>query len=555
MKSLIKKKLFVAFILFSFCFGGNGLQFVFPQDLPKESAITAATAEESPLAAVFYILASAGKDSKVREKSCLTASFARAGNFSNLEKAADLIEKGSYVDSDFISLVDELLRAGKSREASNFLSYLLKRFEDDPDNLEKMPKILIRLGRDEEALKIASRLDDYAKVGAFFEIASAYLESGSRENALKSIESISERIEKAENDRDKAKLGLFYARLGKEEQSLRLLRQSLKNIDWKAKIPAPDAAWIIDDAFAAYLLLGKYQLAWQLLEKQGKSEEASSLIQIARGHLARGDRKKADELLERAAKSLNPNEYGDSFDLGKMVEIYLSLGETEKALSIAKSIAGSEYMRQKQLLGVADFYLQKRDRKSARAVLSFALEQTRKIDTGEEESGSLWTSGRWEQARYQSQIAAKLIEMRLEKEALRLIAQIGKPYLRAQLLTEFVKENLPSRKSAKNLRPHLEEALSLVRGGRQEIFDSNKYDVYAIIARQFAEIGDAEKANDVFAEVLSKDAEMIEKGSDSYLLVAMCKIGVEFEKSGVKPSEKVRAALRNIIKNRANGEY
>ena len=77
----------------------------------------------------------------------------------------------------------------------------------------------------------------------------------------------------------------------------------------------------------------------------------------------------------------------------------------------------------------------------------------------------------------------------------KIISQLKKPYLRALSLTEFVSVNrgrIPTRK----LRVYLEEALSLLRVEQTEIFDSKKFDVFAITARSFAEIGMTEKAND-----------------------------------------------------------
>lgn len=319
-------------------------------------------------------------------------------------------------------------------------------------------------------------------------------------------------------------------------------------------IPEYEDGRIIDYVFESYLLLGKYELAGEMLAKQGKTEDSSSLIKIAQSYLTKNNRKKADEYLERSLKILNPDEYGDSFDLGDLIEIYVKLGEVEKALNITKNLIGSEYMRQRQLLTIADVYLKKGDQKTASEILGFALEQTKKINTDAEESGILWTSGKWNQARYQSQIAVRFIDMQSDKKALELISQLKKPYLKALILTEYVKVNQKKQSKIK-LRIILDCALGFVRNGKEEIFDSNKYDVYAIIARNYAEIGMPEKANDVFAEVLSKDKEMVKKGLDKYLLIAMCKIGVEFEKSGIKPNEKLKTSLRNIIKNWEAEEY
>ena len=116
-------------------------------------------------------------------------------------------------------------------------------------------------------------------------------------------------------------------------------------------------------------------------------------------------------------------------------------------------------------------------------------------------------------------------------------------------MSEFVavnKDRLPTAK----LSLYLEEAVTLLRQKEEEVFDSNRFEVYAVTAKQFANIGNNARANEVFAETLSAlDREIIENGSDSSLLFAMCNIGVEFEQSRIKPSEQVREALRRIIKN------
>lgn len=329
---------------------------------------------------------------------------------------------------------------------------------------------------------------------------------------------------------------------------------ALKDVVWKTEILETDDIWIVDDVFRAYIILGKYDLAFEILDKQGKRTEAKSLIQMAESHLEKGNRAKAFELLEQSLKQLNSNDYSDSFDLGNIIEIYLNNNELKEAENIAKSLSGSEYMRQKQLLNIADFYIKNKNNSKAFEILDFALEQTKKIDIGEAESGQLSTSKKWEQAQYQSQVALRFVNTQSDKKALEIILQLKKPYLRALILTEFVNVN-KNRIPKSQIKSHLEEALTFLRNGKEEIFDSNKYDVYAIVARNFAEIGMPEKANDVFAEVLSKDKEMVEKGLDDYLLIAMCKIGVEFDNSKIAPSEKLKNSLRQIIKNWENNEY
>jgi hypothetical protein len=177
------------------------------------------------------------------------------------------------------------------------------------------------------------------------------------------------------------------------------------------------------------------------------------------------------------------------------------------------------------------------------------------MDTSEAESSSLWTSAKWDQAKYQSQIAIRLIELRLDNEALELISEIKKPYLKALILTEFVsahKKRLPVQK----LSSYLDESVSLLRLKKTDIFDSKRYDVYAIAARNLAEIGKSKESNEVFAEALTMlDKEMIDEGSESSLLFAMCNIGVEFEKAKIRADDNVRGSLRQIITNWENEKY
>jgi hypothetical protein len=120
---------------------------------------------------------------------------------------------------------------------------------------------------------------------------------------------------------------------------------------------------------------------------------------------------------------------------------------------------------------------------------------------------------------------------------LRLTARLKKPYLRASVLTEYVainKNRFPSR----NLSPYLEEAVRLLRNPKIEVFDAQRYDVFGITARSFAQIGMPARANEVFAETLTRlDKESIEEGSGAGLLYAMCSIGVDFDRSKIRPTK------------------
>jgi thioredoxin-like negative regulator of GroEL len=536
-------KLLFAFVVFNLC-----LSHAFSQDLKLK-------AEESPLNTVFYLLSTTDKDSKENEKVCLAKSLVRANKLSELENVAGMVNQESHVDEDFVALVDNLIKIGKTEEASKFLSFLINKFEDDEYRLQLVFKPLILLKRDYEALQFLNKFNDSDKIDGAFEIAKTYLELGQTAKALNVIDSIKTLAEKSKYGEDKAVTGLYYAKLGKESEALRFLQESMKNLTWKSGKPEYTEGRIIDKVIEIYRTLKKDKEADEILARQGIIEDPETQIEIAKSYLAEGDLHKAREIFEKILPQQNLQDYGDSFDIGRLIEIYLELGEINKAENLAKQLAENEHLRQKYLLDLADFYIKRKNKTKADEILNFAFEQTKKIDTTEAENGQLWTSGKWEQAKYQSQIALRFIDMQYDKKALEIISQLKKPYLRALILTEFVSVN-KKRTPTPKLHFYLEEALSLLRSEKTDIFDSKKFDVFAIAARNFAEIGMSGKANDVFAETLSLlDKEMIESGTESGLLYAMCNIGVEFEKSKIKANGKLKASLRNIIKNWEDDEY
>jgi hypothetical protein len=523
-------------------------QYYFSQDLRKK-------AEENPLSTIFYLLSITDKNSKEEEKACLSKSFAKVNKYHESEKTAKMFIDGGYADDNLILVINTFIENKRTKEASDFASYLLQRFENDAYKLRHLWKSLVNLNRTEEAINIANNFGDSDKVDAYFAISKALIEKKESAKVLEILDKISPIVEKSEYDKDKAQLSLLYAKLGKEQQSLKFANESLKNVVWKEGIMEFDHRVISNDIFDAYLILGKYDLANEILEKKGEKDEAKFLIKIGEIYLAKGNRKKADELFDLALKHLNPKEYGDSFDFGNLIDIYINLGEIEIAENLTKMLTGSSYMQQIKLLKIADFYIKKQNKSKATEILKFALEQTKKIDTSEAENGSLWTSGKWEQARYQSQIALGFINLQDDKKALQIISQLQKPYLRALILTEYVSVN-KKRFSANKLSLYLEEALLLLKRKKVDIFDSKKFDVLAITARVFAEIGFKEKSTDVFAETLTLlDKQMIESGSDSSLLYAMCNIGVDFDNAKIKPNENLRRALRNIVKNWKEEKY
>jgi hypothetical protein len=539
----LRTKLFLLFALILLC-----TSLTFSQNFLQK-------ADENPLSTAFYLLSTTEKDSKEDEKICLAKSFAKISKAEESRKTAEMFENGSYADDGLIPIVNILIENNKLKEANDFASYLITRFNNDSYRLKRLWNSLIILKREPEAVKIADQFDNSDKIEAFFAMAEAYLNQKNLQKSLELIEKILPLVEKSKYSRDKAQISLFYAKLGKAALSLKFAEQSLKNVAWKTGIMEFGDAVIVDDVFKGYLILGKYELANEILEKQGKTKDSGRLIEIAESYLEKGDRKKTYEFLYASEKILNFKEYNDSFDLGYLVENYLKLGNVKEAERIAKNLSGSDHMQQEQLLHIADFYIKKKNLSKAYEILNYAFEQTKKIDISEKESGLLSTSNKWQQAQYQSRIALRFINIKSDNAALEVISQLKKPYLRASVLTEFVaasKQRLPPAK----LSSHLEEALSLLRQKEVDVFDSQKFDVLAVAARNFAEIGMKERSTEVFAEILlNLDKKITEEGSDNSLLYALCNIGVEFDKSQINSNEKIKKSLRQIIKSWENDKY
>jgi hypothetical protein len=512
-------------------------------------------ADESPLSTAFYLLSTAEADDKVEQKACLAKSLAKTSRFGEIERVAQMAKSGSYADTNFVTVVNELISHGREKEALQFVSFLERRFTGETDKLQMLFGSLVRLKKDADALRILQEFDESDKIDGSFALTKAYLDSGHKEKASPILADVSELVGRSKYGEDKANLAYYYATLGNRTEALKFANEAMKTVTWTSGKPEYTEGRIVDRVFEIYKLLGKDEEAGELLFRQGIAEEPVSVLNEVQFHISHGNKLKANELLRDMESRLDPANDWDGIDLGRIAEMYLKLGNAEKAEFLVKRLKGNEYVLRRELLNISDFYALRNNKSRAYTVLRSALEETKQIDTSEPESGLMSTSGKWDRAQYESQIALRLMDMHFNKDALQVIAQIQKPYLRALALTEFVSVN-KKRLSSSSLIPYLNEALALLRRDKTDVFDSKRFDVYAILARSFAELGLGEKANEIFTETLSKlDKEMREDGSDSSLLFAMCNIGVEFETSNIKADENLRGSLRNIIAHWENDDY
>lgn len=511
-------------------------------------------AVENPLSVAVYLLSKTAKDDKEEAKACLAKSLVRTNRIEYLEVIANSVEPGSYIDNEFISLAEQMIKDGREKEAFAFVSYLLKRFEgDDGYYLKSLVGPMILLKRDEELRTLIEKLDESEQMELWLNASESYRKTGKPERALAVLEKTVKAAMTSKYPNDRAELAFAYAKLGREAEAMELVQLVSRELDVKDR-----DVDVVHDIAAAYRALGKYREANEfnrVYDNGLNIDETGDIVNTASRLAVNGMRQKALDTLAQALTRLDPKQYGDSFNLGNIIEIYLQLGEVRKAEQVAMSVTGSDYMQQLQLLAVADRYAKAGDKTQAKRILRFALDQTKKIDTSRPENGRLWTSGKWDQARYQSQIAVRLISMGFDKAALAIISGLKKPYLKALILTEYVAVNR-KRIHSKKLAPYLENALLLLNQKNTEIFDSKRFDVLAITARNFAAIGMPARANEVFAETLTKlDAEVIGRGTANGLIFAMCNIGVDFEKSQISAGEGVKAALLRIVQNWENDEY
>lgn len=503
-------------------------------------------AEESPLSTVFYLISREQYNDGPREKACLAISFAEVGNAEKAKKTASLLTEDHYAETDLIIVVDSLIKNRQNREASDMALYLLKRFEKDEYRLRPLWRYLVLLDQETAAFDVARTLEPEDQFEPNILIAEALIEKGNKSAATTILDTLITYLEETqyEKKQDVAKTALLFAKLGDRGKSIDLAEKAVGNISWNERLLDPDDAFTVRDVLDLYLILGEHDLSVQVARRAGKVDEPGFLIRLGESLFSTGNREAAEANFERAISRLDPKQYGDSSNLSILAEVFMGIGETERAVTIAKTLTGSDHAQQNLLLKLAAHYQAANSRATALELLRFAYSRTLLIDTSEAESGSLWTSGNWDQAKYQAEIALRFAKLRADKEALKLISQIRKPYLKADMLTEFVlmnKNKLPG----KTLVRYLDEAVSNLRRPIDEVFDARRFDVFGKTGRAYAEIGHTAKANEVIAESLLLLAN--ERGMSSGLLFGMCSIGIEFEKSKIKANEKLRAALRTII--------
>lgn len=504
--------------------------------------------DETPFSTVFYMLSKVEKDDKESEKLCLASSYLAANKASEVKNLLSILDDGGYTDRDLGRLADKMIDQGLSAEANDLISLLAPRLAGSGFDIETLLRPLIRLKRDEEALRLISRLNESEKIDSVLVLADVYIEAGRRSDAAKVLNDIIPIVEGSEYREDAAEMAIRFAKISDAENANRFSSLSMKDLVWNEGKPAHSEGRILDRVIETYTILGKKDEADKLSLKMGqKPADPPTQTDKARSLLRMGDVNGARVMLESIPLEKDSETRREVTSL--LIRTYLDLKMPEDAERKARTLDAQGQEAQAIFAKIADLYIEKSKHRHAVTVLDLALAGTRKIDISKPEDGRLWTSEKFDQAKAQSNLSIRYVKAGEASKALSVISAIKKPYVKAHALNQHVlahKGKLPASKLAE----HLEEALRLLRTDSREIFDARRFDVYAATARSFAEISLTDRANEVFTEIVSLLSEMTfgEKSTmgDSSLLNVMCSVGVEFELAKIKASPDLRAALREM---------
>ncbi|HNU09307.1 MAG TPA: hypothetical protein PKO33_16180, partial [Pyrinomonadaceae bacterium] len=354
----------------------------FAQSVPPK-----ATAD--PLATVWYLLSKSDPDQYESEKTCLAWSYFHVDRLPGIVAATSLVPPGTYHEEDFVAIAKRLVEKGRRREANEYVDLLLRRAQDNSEK-QQLAGVLANLGREAEALALDPKEDGKPDAELYLTVADVIIKGPDPRRALRVLEAIEPSIVKSGEIRDRSMLALDFARLSEAEKAANLVKLALDEVVWKERDIEMDIDQrvALDDVTAALLRLGRFDEAESIIARRGFGEEGRWLLMVARAHYELNEVVKGDELVDRLLKLSDPADYGDSFHLGDLVDDLLLRGRADRALTLAKSLSGSEYMRQMKLLKIADLFIRDKNFIGAADALDFAYAETSKIDVSEPESGS-----------------------------------------------------------------------------------------------------------------------------------------------------------------------
>ncbi|MBS1792809.1 MAG: hypothetical protein JSS81_03085 [Acidobacteria bacterium] len=493
-------------------------------------------AEESPFDCAFYL---ATKDSLRLDKEALANALFEVGKYDDAARAIELDDDEYQNINWFVYHAWLLSKSGNDPIARKYVDKtmpLLKDadFEADKYNLSALASLLVKYGRDDEAMSLPAKSDNPGKTA--IDISEKFLDADKPAKALEMLPQISE-IGEVDYKAEVIELNARLKQTAKAEQLL-------AEFEPAALINEPvyhNRRFIIFPLVKAYLALGKIDRAVELWEQYGEKDDGFGWLKFIDSLLEFGRR-------EKAAVYLGQIETDPAIlqtEGGAIVERYLKLGKIEKAQNLAKTMSGENdsYRQQQALMIVADYFIDNKNQKSALEILDFAFQRARRVVFKHEDFLSIGASSGTRKVIYLQNICDRLIRLGKFDKAAAVIDSIGSDHWIAR---EFVLNQLLelTRRQIKTL-PRRKIDANIAR--LQNLFTADDNEAYAIsadlgIVELYAGLGEKTKAVGLLADVLEKARKSC--CSENYFLLSAGRVFVE---NKLEPTADLRQALRAYL--------
>lgn len=270
------------------------------------------------------------------------------------------------------------------------------------------------------------------------------------------------------------------------------------------------------------------------------------LCEIAEAFGANGAVDPAVKILERVTRELASLDYQDHvFDSERLyvVRAYLVIGKIDTAARLARQDANGNYLGD-EAISVADWYFKAGQKTPGLAMLDSArrklIARETKFHGGPGFPSFELHSG--EEVQWLPHLANKYLEVKHFTEAQLAIAAITQPHIKATKLADLARA-LVVANQPDQARKILATALPLAESILQHENDIQPVSALSNIAAVYGELGDREKAIQLFVQVL--DAKRIQASYPS-LSLGVAEIGYFYELSGLGPDKRISDRLRAL---------
>lgn len=304
----------------------------------------------------------------------------------------------------------------------------------------------------------------------------------------------------------------------------------------------------IQPMITTYLRAHRIQQAMELYESNEKEFTQIGIIQrigIAEQLLDAGETNRAIKLLEVEldARRSRGDELGDE----GMLRAWLAAGKPERARTLLGKVEWKGELVANAIM-LADWYLKAGDRKSALAVLDYAFTEFKsRRDPYASEDSELLFNYHYVPSRESRNglplLTDKYLELKEFDSARRTIDAISLPQTRAEGLTDLARTLLRDGQRTK-AKAVIDEALILAESAKKTPLDVYPLPALSRIAVVYAQLGETERAADLFVKILTRERK--EKSYEEPVLV-LAEIGFYYEQSGLKPDERIAALLRPLV--------